>query len=134
MKQVKQKKKSDPLVQLSYSPVENEVVTDNPHQYPSLLKMAFDKVLEFCGVKMSEEEKMKVVAENANHEFDHHAQAVGEPKLKMSYGVRFNEDLDKRSVSWQPFVGLDGKTKKSTFDRIVRGPAQKSKGDEEMLK
>jgi hypothetical protein len=124
----------DPFVNFSYTPSENEVVTKNAHLYPDLLKLALRKALRFCGIETPEEEQVKKVWTNANHEFGHYTAAVGECEIEMSYGVRFKKDSSKQQVSWQPFVGLNGRLRSSEYEKLVRGPESLSKGDEEMLK
>lgn len=133
-RQEEEKLEEDPTIQLPYHSQIDTAEVDNPHDYPELLNQALKKMEEYAAASFGEVEKRRILEKDLKHEYGHHTAGLGEPGLTIRYGVRFNEDLENRKISFTPLISLAGEARKSVLDHIFSGPEELSQSDKELLK
>jgi hypothetical protein len=111
----------------------HEVIVENSHMYPALLRMAFSKLIPSVG--MSIEKRERLIMKDLEHEYAHTIPALGQEGVTVVYGVSFyrirNIRTGERGDSFNPFIKPIGKVPVVIYDQMVLAPKKLSGKDKE---
>lgn len=134
----------------------NQVVCENPHDYPTLLGLSFAEVSKnsFLGKWLTGEKSNNILhidsiiqkvmnrvvdyqsQKVAKHEFQHHVPFLGtqiDPsegeQPKLLYGVEFVHDIKSDSILIQPFIHLEGDVPKDVYFDMIEAVEKPSFSD-----
>jgi len=106
---------------------ENEVRISNSHDFKDLLILSYRKM------GFSEEVIPSLVKDDLRHEYAHHVPVLGQPGIKIEYGVSFLYDPKMNARGIHPFVSITGKNVPLDIIRqYFKGPSDPSSVDSVM--
>ena len=105
------------------------VTVENSHDYPDLLRLGFKKLQEEGHIEPWERDLVNEdIQEALAHEYQHMQPALGQPGLKVRYGMEFFED-NTGMVALRPMISLSGRARLKIIRAMFAAPTHKSEAD-----
>ncbi len=110
------------------------VFTDNPHEYPMLMQMAVQKLIDSGNYPSFLAEEVKQSGrEVVEHELKHSVRGLALEGLRIRYGLRFYKDKEGGNVGITPLIQKTGTVTLRASKDIISGTSNFSASGREQL-
>jgi hypothetical protein len=115
------------VLKIDFSPNPATVSVDNSHDYPDLLKLAFEKLVSE-GLYSPDTVKEDIEA-ILKHEQEHSIPALGQEGVRVRFNVTFFEDESFNDIGIIPSISLAGNIPLGLIKRIAHAVEDPGEGD-----